>query len=138
MTTRKTAIEKLCRLFLSRQNIMIEECRDNYKHLLSPLMLTTDYLTATDIGELIESVGDELFSNRPANMTYVMVFLEFVLQIFETVHTVSVDTLITSAVNVLERTTFSPIKASPGLFSITASIFMNIFYLCIGFVLLIL
>ena len=124
MNIRRTAIEKLCHSFLTRQNANIEECRDMYKHLMRP-MVDVESLPYKDISDFIESIGCQLFSDRPANMAYVMVFLEFVLQMYESVGNGSIDLFVASAANVLEKTTFNPVHTSPGLLSIIANIFIS-------------
>ena len=118
---RRTAIEKLCRVFLSRKNSTIEEARKMIKDVMRPLVLDT--LPYTDIGIFIEAVGDELFNSRPANMTYVMVFLEFVLEIYVKMEECE-DSIVISAVNVIERTEFE-IK-TPSLLTIIIRGFCNI------------
>ena len=65
---------------------MIEEYRESYKHLLEslkPLLPTTDHLSTINVEEFVKSVGDCIFNDRPANIVYIMAFLEFVHQIFE-------------------------------------------------------
>ena len=127
MNVRRMAIEKLCRSFITRQNTNIEQCRDMYKHLLRPLVTDVEYLSYSNVGEFIEIIGCQLFNHRPANMAYIMVFLEFVLHMYETMDNVSIDIFVASAANVLEKTEFIPIQRYLGLFDIFASIFINIY-----------
>lgn len=85
---RRRAIEHLCRLYLNRQITLIQECEE----LVVP--------HCPDI----EAVGYILFNQRPANLVYVAVFLEYVLRVNES----SDQECLTSAVNVLEKTAFDP------------------------------
>ena len=83
---RRKSIKILCRLVITRENVMIEEYRVSYKYLLEflkPLLPTTDHLNAINVEELVESVGDCIFNDRPANIVYIMAFLEFVHQILK-------------------------------------------------------
>ena len=131
---RRKSIKILCRLVITRENVMIEEYRESYKHLLEslkPLLPTTDYLAAINVEEFVESVGDCIFNDRPANIVYIMAFLEFVHQIFEESNTLSPDIIIDSAVNVIERTSFNPIQDNSKLFRFIVDIFVNIIALII-------
>ena len=130
MNIRRTAIEKLCHSFLTRQNANIEECRDMYKHLMRP-MVDVESLPNKDISDFIESIGCQLFSDRPANMAYVMVFLEFVLQMYESVGNGSIDLFVASAANVIEKSTFDPIPDGHVLFRNIISVLVNVFALII-------
>ena len=124
-TSRRKTIEDLCRLFLSRQNVTIEETREIYKNMLRPLV--PDSQPSTDIANFIEGVGDELFNSRPADMPYICIFLEFVCEIYGKVDGVTMDQLTISAANVLERTNFE--SESKSLFRGIISGFLNI--LCV-------
>ena len=134
MNMRRKSIKILCRLVITRENVMIEEYRVSYKHLLEslkPLLPTTDHLAAINVEEFVESVGDCIFNDRPANIAYIMAFLEFVHQIFEESNTLSPDIIIDSAVNVIERTSFNPIQDNSKLFRFIVDIFVNIIALII-------
>ena len=98
---------------------------------LKPLLPTTDHLTAINVEEFVESVGDCIFNDRPANIAYIMAFLEFAHQIFEESNTLSPDIIIDSAVNVIERTSFNPIQDNSKLFRFIVDIFVNIIALII-------
>ena len=131
---RRKSIKILCRLVITRENVMIEEYRVSYKHLLEslkPLLPTTDHLAAINVEEFVESVGDCIFNDRPTNIVYIMAFLEFVHQIFEESNTLSPDIIIDSAVNVIERTSFNPIQDNSKLFRFIVDIFVNIIALII-------
>ena len=121
MMNRREAIENFCRIFLSRENSTVEEARAMYKDLMRPLMLHT--LPNTDIGIFIESVGDELFNSRPGSMAYIMIFLEFVSEIYDKMSECE-DIIIMSASNVIERTEFE-IK-TPSLFTFIISRVLSI------------
>ena len=113
---RRKVIENLCRIYISRQNSTIEEARKLYKDFVRPLV--PDTLPYTDIGTFIENVGDELFNSRPASTTYIMVFLEFVSEIYVKMDNCE-DIIIMSAANVIEKTEFE-IK-TPTLFTVIMS-----------------
>ena len=113
---RRNVIENLCRIYISRQNSTIEEARKLYKDFVRPLV--SDTLPYTDIGTFIENVGDELFKSRPASTTYIMVFLEFVSEIYVKMDNCE-DIIIMSAANVIEKTEFE-IK-TPTLFTVIMS-----------------
>ena len=134
MNLRRVAIEKLCRMFLTRQIRIPEEFRNIYIPLLRSLVPNKDCLTITDVGGFIESIGDKVFNERPANMVYIMVFLEFVRQVSETVDNVSVDVFVASAVNVIEKTTFNPVPVRQVSFRSIISIFVNICASVVNFV----
>ena len=134
MNMRRKSIKILCRLVITRENVMIEEYTESYKHLLEslkPLLPTTDHLAAINVEEFVESVGDCIFNDRPANIAYIMAFLEFVHQIFEESNTLSPDIIIDSAVNVIERASFNPIQDNSKLFRFIVDIFVNIIALII-------
>ena len=121
-TSRRRTIEDLCRSFLSRQNVIIEETREIYKSMLRPLV--PDSQPSTDIANFIEGVGDELFNSRPADMAYICIFLEFVCEIYDKVDDVNMDQLTILAANVIERTNFE--SESKSLFRDIISGFLNI------------
>ena len=81
--------------------------------------------------EFVESVGDCIFNDRPANIAYIMAFLEFVHQIFEDSNTLSPDIIIDSVVNVIERTSFNSIQDNSKLFRFIVDIYVNIIVLII-------
>ena len=76
------------------------------------------HFTYTDNGIFIKDVGDELFNSRPVSTTYIMVFLEFVSEIYVKMDQCE-DIIIMSAANVIERTEFE-IK-TPTLFTVIMS-----------------
>ena len=134
MNMRRKSIKILCRLVITCENVMIEEYRVSYKHLLESLKLllpATDHLSTINVEEFVKSVGDGIFNERPANIAYIMAFLEFVHQIFEESNTSSPDIIIDSAVNVIERNSFNPIQDNSKLFRFIVDIFVNIIALII-------
>ena len=125
MTDRRRAIEHFCRLFLNDSSAEIQACRSIYRDLVIPIV--PDPLPSTDIASFIKGVGDELFNSRPASMVYIMVFLEFVYQVYSKMDIVCKDQIVMSSANVIEKTTFNPIRDRPGLFRIITCICINIF-----------
>ena len=124
--SRRECIENLCRLFIYHQNPVIEETRNGYKHLLRPLLV--DSHPILDIGDFIENVGNKLFNSRPANMAYICFFMEFVCEVHDKIDSVTIEQLIISAANVIEKTNFNVESKSllRYIFSIT-SVVIDIF-----------
>ena len=94
-SSRRECIENLCRLFIYRQNPVIEETRNDYKHFLRPLLV--DSHPIPDIGDFIENVGNKLFNSRPANMAYICIFMEFVCEVHDKIDSVTIEQLIIAA-----------------------------------------
>ena len=118
MTSRRTAIEHFCRMFLTGE---LQSYRNIYSDLVRPLV--SDIQPSVNVSDFIERTGEELFNVRPADMVYIMVFLEFVSQVHETARDISIDICVVSAANVIEKTTFSPVPDSRRLLF---SMFVNI------------
>ena len=123
MTLRRRVIEHFCRLFLNETSTEIQMCRAIYKDLMRPIV--SDSLPYGNIDGFIEGVGEELFRSRPANMAYIMVFLEFVSQIYNQIDHLK-DEIEMSAANVIERTDFNPVISFSVLLEIMTSVCANI------------
>ena len=101
---------------------MIEKTRNAYKHMLRPLLVEAHSIR--NIAEFIETVGNELFSSRPANMAYICIFMEFVCEIHDQMDSITMELLIFSAANVIEKTNFY--VESKSLFRVVISEVFNI------------
>ena len=103
---RRKQIERLCMMFLTRENTSIENTRKLYSHITTSLLDDLDLDISPDVGGYIEKVGDLLFNSRPGTMVYICTFLEFVCKVYTLVENVPLERLVTSAANVIERTNF--------------------------------
>ena len=121
MTSRRTAIEHFCRMFLTGE---LQPYKNIYRDLVRPLV--SDIHPSVDVSDFIERTGEELFNVRPADMAYIMVFLEFVSQVHETAKDISINICVASAANVIEKTTFNPVPDRRRLYRAIISIFVNI------------
>ena len=115
MRTRREAIEEFCYSFLMNSCEMVQSYRNIYKSV-KRLTYDPSILYQHDIGVIIQVVGDELFSSRPATLPYVTVYLEFVSDLYEKLDLIPIDKFILHTTIVLEKTSFNPQYNRTGIF----------------------
>ena len=121
MTARKLVIENFCRVYLDGKCKEVEEMREIYKHSVATLV-------SGDVERAIRYVGQELFDPKPVKLIYVLMFLEFVIQIYlKTDGEISHVDIVRLTTDIIEKTDFSPAQHQPGLFSIILTACFKIF-----------
>ena len=104
MSVRRRVIHEFCNMFLRGE--MKSQHGYVYKSDKRPLYLMDTGIPA--MKEYIEGVGTEMFIMRPADLSYVLAFLDFVLNVSKNVDEISIDHYALWATNVLVETSFDP------------------------------
>ena len=126
MTARKLVIENFCRVYLDGKCKEVEAMREIYKHSVTTLVSGID--VTGDVERAIQYVGQELFDPKPVKLIYVLMFLEFVIQIYlKTDGEISHVDILRLTTDIIEKTDFSPAQHQPGLFSIILTACFKIF-----------
>ena len=105
-TNRRKAIEYLCRCFITRENENVEFLRQDYAHLVQPVISKLDLVDMDNFEEAIVNVGGGIFETRPAKMAYVCAFMEFICEIAKKNENISLDDIIRISADVIENTEF--------------------------------